>query len=137
MQPQNLEHRSGLEQQPVPTPPSGERVPVMPTPESGIGTGAERHEQTAEAQAAATNAFAPAQTTVGPVVPAVPVKDSSAQASPMVANDDDVIEKEWVDKAKQIITETRDDPYERSNRVNTLQKDYLKKRYGKELGAQP
>ena len=47
-----------------------------------------------------------------------------------------VIEKEWVDKAKQIITETHDDPYQRSNRVNQLQKEYLKKRYGKDLGAQ-
>ena len=37
---------------------------------------------------------------------ATPVDDN-----PALAGDDDVIEKEWVDKAKQIIAETKDDPY--------------------------
>lgn len=54
---------------------------------------------------------------------------------PQAAADDDLIEKEWVDKAKQIIAETKDDPHKREREVNRLQADYLKKRYGKELGA--
>jgi hypothetical protein len=53
----------------------------------------------------------------------------------MVANDDDLIEKEWVDKAKKIIVETKDDPYRREQEVGRLQADYLYKRYGRKLGA--
>jgi Txe/YoeB family toxin of Txe-Axe toxin-antitoxin module len=55
--------------------------------------------------------------------------------TPMVAGDDDLIEKEWVEKAKKIVAETRDDPYKREAAVNQLQRDYLMKRYGRELGA--
>ena len=54
---------------------------------------------------------------------------------PLVANDDDLIEKEWVDKAKKIVAETLDNPHQRDEAVNKLQVDYLKKRYGREFGA--
>ena len=135
MQPQNIEHNGGLEQLPVQPTPGGERVPVLPSPEGGIETGADRREQTAEAQAAVADAAA-----VGaqpqPVAPPVPVAPVVQTVGPLVANDEDVIEKEWVDKAKQIILETKDDPHARTNRVNELQRDYLKKRYSKDLGAQ-
>ena len=47
---------------------------------------------------------------------------------------EDLIEKEWVEKLKKIITLTRDDPYERSRVIAQLQADYLKKRYNKVLG---
>jgi Txe/YoeB family toxin of Txe-Axe toxin-antitoxin module len=69
-----------------------------------------------------------------PVVdPIQPV--SASDDLPMVANDDDLIEKEWVDKAKKIIVETKDDPYRREQEVGRLQADYLYKRYGRQLGA--
>lgn len=51
--------------------------------------------------------------------------------SPVVANDIDVIEKEWVNKAKTIIHQTKDDPYQQEKEVSKLQADYLQKRYGK------
>lgn len=54
--------------------------------------------------------------------------------TPQVAADDDLIEKEWVDKAKRLVAETKDDPYERERAVGKLQVEYLRKRYGKELG---
>jgi hypothetical protein len=136
MQPQNLENRGGLEQLPVPPAQNGERVPILPSPEGGIETGAERREQTAEAQAAVADAAAVSQPATPVVNAQIPVAiPATPTTGPIVAADEDVIEKEWVDKAKQIITETKDDPYQRSNRVNELQKDYLKKRYGKDLGA--
>lgn len=70
-----------------------------------------------------------------PVVPLPqqPIVDDSA--GPTIAADDDLIEKEWVDKAKRIILDTKDDPYKREQEVARLQADYLRKRYGKELGA--
>lgn len=61
--------------------------------------------------------------------------DISLSNNPAVANDDDLIEKEWVDKAKKIVAETQDDPHKRDEQVNKLQVDYLKKRFGRELGA--
>ncbi len=54
--------------------------------------------------------------------------------TPLVAADEDLIEKEWVDKVKKIIILTKDDPYERSRVITQLQIDYLKKRYNKTLG---
>jgi hypothetical protein len=59
----------------------------------------------------------------------------AADDNPIAANDDDLIEKEWVDKAKKIILQTKDDPYRREQEVSKLQADYLRKRYGKELGV--
>lgn len=63
-----------------------------------------------------------------------PSTQSGASSNPTVAADDDLIEKEWVDKAKEIIVTTRDDPAKREREVGKLQSDYLKKRYGKDLG---
>lgn len=78
-----------------------------------------------------------------PVLPTpivAPVANSSADddstiITPAVAADDDIIEKEWVDRAKKIVSDTRDDPYEQKKEVGYLQRSYLKKRYGKDIGA--
>lgn len=64
------------------------------------------------------------------VLPAMPTDDSAMLA----AEDQDLIEKEWVDKAKKIINETRDDPYRREQEVSKLQIEYIRKRYGREIG---
>ena len=53
---------------------------------------------------------------------------------PLLAADEDLIEKEWVDKLKSIISLTKDDPYERARVIAQLQADYLKKRYNRTLG---
>ena len=53
---------------------------------------------------------------------------------PLVAADEDLIEKEWVDKAKKVILETKDDPYRREQEVKKIQIDYVRKRYGREIG---
>lgn len=52
---------------------------------------------------------------------------------PSVADDVDVIEKEWVDKAKAIVNQTKNDPYRQEEEVEKLQADYLNKRYGKQI----
>lgn len=57
--------------------------------------------------------------------------------SPLVAGDEDVIEKEWVDRAKKIINDTKDDPHQREQQIKSLQIDYLRKRYGREIGERP
>ena len=51
----------------------------------------------------------------------------------MSADDGDLIEKEWVIKAKQIIERTRNDPYQQSEDLTLFKADYMKKRYGKTI----
>ncbi len=66
--------------------------------------------------------------------PATSVKaNSAATDTPLTANDDDLIEQEWVAKAKKIVSSTKDDPYRQEHEVSKLQADYLQKRYGKEI----
>lgn len=45
----------------------------------------------------------------------------------------DLIEKEWVSKAKQIVEQTRDDPYKQSEGLTMMKVDYMKKRYNKNI----
>lgn len=74
-----------------------------------------------------------------PVTPvAMPAAPKAAAPQPPVVNDlpltaadDDLIEKEWVEKAKQVIAQNRHDPYMQEQAVSRLQADYLQKRYGK------
>lgn len=101
--------------------------------EPTITKGAERYEQKSENSAIISDVN---HTTILPT----PVNDNqlvdgitTTKDSPMIAADDDLIEKEWVEKAKRIITETRDNPHQREEKVNKLQIDYLVKRYGKKL----
>ena len=68
-------------------------------------------------------------------VPVHATATSDDATGPVLASDDDLIEKEWVDKAKKIIADTQNDPYRREQEVTKLQIDYLRKRYGKELGT--
>lgn len=68
-----------------------------------------------------------------PVIHSVPQTSLPQSDSPLVAADEDLIEREWVEKAKHIVTETRSDPYQQEKRVSQLQADYIKKRYGKEI----
>jgi hypothetical protein len=129
-----------VEQAP-PTPGIGpENIPTLPPLESDLQRGQERFEQAAEAGARASDSAASAAPVIvtQPVVPAqVPTVDPLATSSvtPLVAADEDLIEKEWVDKAKEIISQTKDDPHARTAKVNELQRDYLQKRYGKVVGA--
>jgi hypothetical protein len=111
-----------------------------PSPEANIERRVEQFEQRSEAAPAAVNAAPVVVTPVTvPVPPPVimdePEDQSSVDSVPLVANDDDLIEKEWVDQAKKIIVQTKDDPYRREQEVSKLQADYLRKRYGRELGA--
>jgi hypothetical protein len=52
---------------------------------------------------------------------------------PAMADDTDLIEKEWVNKAKSIVEKTRYDPYEQSKELTIFKADYMKKRYNKTI----
>ena len=71
-------------------------------------------------------------------VPGQTADPGKTQANdPVVADDVDVIEKEWVDRAKQIINATADDPHRQETEINRLHQAYLQKRYGKTLKMPP
>ncbi len=137
MQPENPQPQLGPERAPVERIQNAEHLPKLPTPEvGGVETGAERREQVAESRSAVVDM----PTTITPVLPSTVAPttvtdDNASSSSPLVADDSDLIEKEWVDRAKKIVQDTQDDPAKREEQVSNLQKDYLRKRYGKELGA--
>lgn len=51
----------------------------------------------------------------------------------LTAADADLIEKEWVEKAKQIVAQTTGDPYTQNKEINKIKADYIKKRYNKDI----
>jgi hypothetical protein len=63
-----------------------------------------------------------------------PVRTANVQA-PSIADDGDVIEKEWVDRAKQIVASTRQDPYRQTLELHKFKSEYLQKRYNKTIEA--
>ena len=121
-----------------PAPSSSEGGEQLASPETQ-GEGAHEREQNMQ-QVDRENA-PPVPVPVAPLAPPLPVpvpapaKQVTDNAGPTIASDDDLIEREWVDKAKKIISETQNDPYRREQEVTKLQVDYLRKRYGKELGT--
>jgi len=66
-----------------------------------------------------------ASSNTGQPAVATPVNPASVQ------DDDDIIEKDWINKAKQIIAQTKGDPYKQSEELTLFKADYMKKRHNK------
>lgn len=97
------------------------------------------HEQQASqveqlTQAAQAMPYVASPPVVAPAPPPPAVSVPITSGAPAVAADDDVIEKEWVDKVKSIIALTKGNPYEQARAVAALQADYLRKRYNRQIG---
>lgn len=60
------------------------------------------------------------------------VPTTSTGAVP-VLNDNDKIEKEWVNKVKQIVERTRNDPYRQNEELTLVKADYMRQRYNKTI----
>ena len=96
-----------------------------------------------QAPQAAPQGAPAAQPAPMPELPQVPAPQPGTQVpapggqlpagNPIVANDQDVIEKEWVDKAEDVIEKTAGDPHAEEEAVEDLQIDYMKKRYNKDI----
>jgi hypothetical protein len=66
----------------------------------------------------------------------IPVQTPSQSASPSAglhAKDADLIEKEWVQRAKNVISHTQDDPFKQKNEMSKMKVDYIKKRFNKSI----
>ena len=115
-------------------PATPESLPLEERPESLPSKGPE------QAGAAINRSPQPSQAaplTLPPVVvptQALPTEPpATAAATPTSADDVEIIEKEWVDKARKIVAQTRDDPHRQEQAVEELQRAYLKTRYNKDL----
>lgn len=130
----------------LPTPQSPEQLPAQPsvqgeTPSVPLETSAAAPTQERVGNQYPVNSTPVVQTdqtapqaVPPPVSPPLPQDPAAAStASPMIADDVDVMEKEWVDKAKKIVQETKDDPHQQGKEVSKLQADYLMKRYNKQI----
>ncbi len=135
MKPDTQASNTKIDQLPVQGGVSIDIVPGAINPEAGKDSAVEKTPQRAEPGPISNDAF---MTTALPTpVPAAPANDDNSvvAGAPVIAKDDDLIEKEWVDKAKQIVNQTKNDPHQRETGVTKLKVDYLKKRFGRDLGA--
>ena len=72
-----------------------------------------------------------------PQVPAAAPTDDAAvsvkspKTAKLPAADSDLIEKQWVDKAKEIVAETKSDPYKQKHEMSKAKADYVQKRFKK------
>jgi hypothetical protein len=136
MEPKQSGQPGGIEHVPAPASvfEAGALVPEL-AGTRGPEQGREKAPEVGAAQAEVAQLVMPALPS--PVVPqddTVTAAVASDDNTPVAAADDDLIEKEWVDKAKRIIAETKDDPYRREAEVNKLQIEYIRKRYGRQIG---
>lgn len=65
------------------------------------------------------------QTVAARTVPAHTLTDDNSNA----------LDEEWVNKAKEIVDKTKDDPYQESRELSRVRADYLKTRYNKDIKA--
>jgi hypothetical protein len=92
-------------------------------------------------QAQASGSPLPPVTAALPMIPdmppsPVPAADPlavSPSSTPAIADDNDLIEKEWIEKAKMIVETTKADPHLQNKEINRMKADYIKKRYNKEI----
>jgi hypothetical protein len=117
-------------------------------PSAQAGEQGRAHEQAPNLPELAPRPQAPASSPSTPATPpahmpqAAPVQIPAGApqpqtASPAVADDIDLIEKEWVIKAKEIVNKTRHDPYVQNKEITKFKADYMKKRYNKDIKLDP
>lgn len=134
MQPENSRgSMPSPEQFPVAPVVGPESAPNLPPLDASIERGQDRYEQVAEAGAYAANSTGvpvglPAMGPATPVSAGSVPTDGQSTSGPIVAADEDLIEKAWIDKAKEIIHQTQGDPRSRSEMVSNLRSDYQQKR---------
>jgi hypothetical protein len=66
-------------------------------------------------------------------LPLSPTQQIATDDSHIIADDVDVIEKEWVSRAKKIATMTSNDPFIETQEIGKLKAAYMKKRFNKDV----
>lgn len=77
------------------------------------------------------------QQPIQPTVPGLPqptaVNPTTTFSASNLLEDNDLIEKEWVNKAKKIVDDNRDDPFKQSEELTGVKVDYMKTHYDKNI----
>ena len=72
-----------------------------------------------------------------PTAPLNPIIDNqtpvNVPTSGLPADDADLIEKQWVVKAKQIVEQTKNDPYVQNQEISKVKAEYISKRFNKQV----
>jgi hypothetical protein len=99
---------------------------------------AQESKQTKQAPKTTQQTPVPAIPSAGPT--AIPVKDApsapktgAVSDSNLPAADADLIEKQWVSRAKAIVAQTQDDPYKQKKEMGKVKAEYIKKRFNKTI----
>lgn len=109
---------------------SGETSPAVPEQAPAVGQNAPASQPVAPGALSVTLPLPPMPLTLGPQDD---VSATTQSSTPAIVDDGDLIEKEWVSKAKQIVERNRDNPYKQSEELTVFKADYLKKRYDKSI----
>ena len=64
---------------------------------------------------------------------AMPVQQIPLAKASGQAEDVDLIEKTWVERAKSIIEKTKDDPYIQKNEISKVKAEYIDRRFNKKI----
>ena len=62
-----------------------------------------------------------------------PVASTQSNDQDLEAGDVDLIEKAWVEKAKDIVRRTQGDPYNQNKELSKIKAEYIKKRYDRDV----
>jgi hypothetical protein len=126
-------NNSGME-----LPPVVENAPSSPIEENSqqLESGVSPIEQVPLPSSGGTQAIQPLTMPLTPIQPPaqLPVDGNSSSIPGMkLIQDKDLIEKEWVNKAKAIVESTKENPYKQSESLTMLKVDYMKKEFNKTL----
>jgi hypothetical protein len=104
-----------------------EKAPRKP---EKAASGAERAPRPAAAQPTTSLPAAPPPQTPIASSQSDDVSTTKTTKKPLL-EDTDLIEKEWVNKAKHIVENTHNDPHKQSEELTIVKADYMKQHYGK------
>lgn len=125
----------------------GENITFEPLTEQSLGN--ESVDELKNESGVTTQENAPAKQTSAPALPVAPT-DIPTVANPVIPNDDatqddatdtgsgrsanpDRIEKQWIDKAKAIVNQSKDDPYKQKTEMSKIKAEYIKTRFNKAI----
>ena len=130
---------AGTSEGPATHPPSGFHAPSQAAAHYDMPVSAQAKQLPAAPEQSAAIAVAPTQ-------PVAPAKDAPISAAEMLAQynappdtraevaADDVdtsFDEEWVLKAQEVVSRTKDDPFQQSHEMGKLKAAYIKARYNK------
>jgi len=117
----------------APSAPSNQEASSVSIEESSASSPENRPQQqsVAVSSQAASDIALPAQSIATTLSNDDTTTDKSGTSSQ--ANNTDRIEKEWVDKAKTVISSNKDDPFEQKTAMSRVKAEYIQKRFNKTI----